>query len=456
MATKTTTKAKSKTEVKNAKTPVADFYNEIGVHKCFMCGNLYDNPKDNFYRSMTSKYFKNNDNFIPWCTKCINEVFEQHSERYGTEIATLLLCSHLDIPFSYELFRSLHGKTNNFSFGKYLRTVSNLGKNKTKTFDNTLLSDELKKNSGDIRDEQENKWSRQEKRNKEKILDLVGYDPFECYNDVDRKYLFNELINYFDDDLEDDRYKLTQIIQIVINNVQIRNCDINISKLNPLKDAKAIKDLNDVKKDLVKNNDIIAKENEISVKNRSNKNAGKSTFTYYMRDLRERNFDDAEVDYYNQLRSAGTKWAVDISTQSILKNGFFDENDRGEIYEENLKLVQTLYDKLDDAEEEIRQLKIKINEYEYEYQSYNQDKPKKQSSSAKSTKNEDDETKEPQETNNNSSYDDEEEYNFPTKTFLDELEEDGVLDEIDNQDEISRLSTDVDDGENDESTNGDA
>ena len=107
-------------------------------------------------------------------------------------------------------------------------------------------------------------------------------------------------------------------------------------------------------------NDKIAKENEISVKNRSNKDIGKSTLTYLMRDLREKDFDRAEADYYDQLKSAGTRWAAEVSMSAIQKNTFFDENDMREISDIKRQMVVELQEKVDDLMEEKRQLLVEI------------------------------------------------------------------------------------------------
>ena len=207
------------------------------------------------------------------------------------------------------------------------------------------------------------KWSKEDKQNMKYAIEVIGYDPFEDYPDENRKFLFNSLSPYLeDDDNVDDAYKLSQILQIIKNNFQIDTCDKKMSQLDPLKDAESIKTLSDIKNKLVQSNDKIAKENEISVKNRSNKDAGKSTLTYLMRDLRERDFDKAEADYYDQLKSEGTRWAVEISQKAILDHCIFDENDKKEIYETQLKLIDDLNQTLDDKKEEIRQLLMKIDE----------------------------------------------------------------------------------------------
>lgn len=221
--------------------------------------------------------------------------------------------------------------------------------------------DDIKENKNEYQPTQKSdgdvKWSEQDLQNKKYAIEVIGYDPFEDYPEESRKFLFNQLSPYLEDDNNvDDTYKLSQILQIIKNNNQIDICDKKMSILDPLKDADSVKVLNEIKNKLVQSNDKIAKENEISVKNRSNKDAGKSTLTYLMRDLRQKDFDKAEADYYDQLRSPGTRWAVDMSITSIKQNGMFDENDKKEVYEMQLDLIDSLNQQLDEAKEKIRLL----------------------------------------------------------------------------------------------------
>ena len=202
-------------------------------------------------------------------------------------------------------------------------------------------------------------WSEQDKQNKQYAIEVVGYDPFEEYPEEGRKFLFNQLSPYLEDDSNaDDAYKLSQILQIIKNNYQIDICDKKMSQLDPLKNAESIKTLSDIKNKLVQSNDKIAKENEISVKNRSNKDAGKSTLTYLMRDLREKDFDKAEADYYDQLRGVGSQWATNMSIKAIKENGIFDENDKKEIYEMQLDMITALNKEVDELKERIRILTL--------------------------------------------------------------------------------------------------
>lgn len=166
--------------------------------------------------------------------------------------------------------------------------------------------------------------------------------------------MFSELIKYFEDGIEDDPFKLSQIVQVVNNNNQIRQIDLQIARLNPMNSAEAIKSLNDIKVKLVSNNDKIAKENEISVKNRSNKDAGRNTLTFLMKDMREKDIAGAEANFYDQLRSPGTQWAADMSSKAIKENAFFDENDQQEIFDIQRELIDKFQKESDDAKEKYR------------------------------------------------------------------------------------------------------
>lgn len=273
-----------------------------------------------------------------------------------------MLCYMLDVPFYHSLYDSIVTNNAIFSMGLYLRQLNNR-QYQYQNFQQTILSRELEKSEKDIQEQREDKWTQQEKRNAEEVITALGYDPFDGYPSEDRRFLFSEFIKYLDEDTAEDPYKLSQIIQVVNNNNQIRQYDMRISILDPVKDASVIKNLNAMKGVLVTSTDKIAKENEISVKNRSNKDVGRSTLSYLMRDLREKDFKRAEADYYEQLSSSGSQWACDMSAKAIKSNTFFDENDKEEIFEIQRELIQKLQAQVDDLLEEKRQLIIQLDAF---------------------------------------------------------------------------------------------
>lgn len=368
---------------------------EVKKKKCPICGNE-KSIATGFYKSSSPLFSL--DKCVPICISCVKD-YVVNDDGTVNESKLKIMCQRLDKPFySDELDSAFlqckkeHGYLSDDEIAKYgkeivgfyFKNINTLRQNKDKSFADSEKDEFIHKKSNvtaqnkkeqtlqrysDITgndkstvksNEKQIVWSDQDIQNKQYAIEVVGYDPFEEYPEEGRKFLFNQLSPYLEDDSNaDDAYKLSQILQIIKNNYQIDICDKKVSQLDPLKDAESIKTLSDIKNKLVQSNDKIAKENEISVKNRSNKDAGKSTLTYLMRDLREKDFDKAEADYYDQLRGVGTQWAVDMSIKAIKENGIFDENDKKEIYEMQLDMIAALNKEVDELKEKIRILTLK-------------------------------------------------------------------------------------------------
>ena len=323
--------------------------------KCLRCGKEHDVAVGHFYKITYSQLWKANDCYAPICKDCVNEMFDEYSRKFGSDRTACMIMSHvLDVPFYNSLFDSISQNNGRVTMGLLLRIIGNARNYQFQTFSNTLVNGELNKNALDLQEEKEQKWSKAEIQAKDDCISVIGYDPFDGYNESDRRYLFSELIKYFEDGIEDDPFKLSQIVQVVNNNNQIRQIDLQIARLNPMNSAEAIKSLNDIKVKLVSNNDKIAKENEISVKNRSNKDAGRNTLTFLMKDMREKDIAGAEANFYDQLRSPGTQWAADMSVKAIKENAFFDENDLQEIFDTQRELIDKFQKESDDAKEKYR------------------------------------------------------------------------------------------------------
>lgn len=336
-------------------------YDASHVYRCSRCGAEHSNPNGKFYKSPWSDLYGANSQYTTICVNCVNNLFNQYEETFDTKTACIFLCYILDVPYYFSVYDTVLKNKAKFTMGQYLK-YSNGNQYRNQSFASSILSGEIMRGKGDEEKNKEFRWQDNDKSNRDYCIEVIGYDPFEDYPEEDRRFLFNQLFPYLeDDDIVDDPFKLSQILQIVDNNKQIRIYDRMIAQLDPLKNIKDIQILNGAKKDLVGSNDKIAKENEISVKNRSDKNAGKSTLTYRMRELRELDFKRAEADYYDQLRSEGTLWAIEMSNKAILQNGMFDENDKKDVYESQLKLINDLYSELDTKKEEIRLLLQKVD-----------------------------------------------------------------------------------------------
>lgn len=332
-------------------------------YKCLICHQDLD--ETGFYKTKGSMLWTEYDGRCLFCKDCLNGKFRILRERHGERLATMMLCHFIDAPYLNSVYDAVIDKGSEFDFGHYMRTLNGPQYGK-KSYCTSILEGELGNETITEDTSKEAKWSREDLRIKKETIEFVGYDPFDGFPDSDRKYLFGELSRYLDDDMADDPFKLSQVVQVVINNNQIRNLDLQIAKLDVSKESADVKVLNTIKKDLVAATDKIAKENGISVKNRLNQDVGRSSLGYLMRDMRNKDFKEAEVNFYDMLRSPGTQWAADMSMKAILENTLFDENDRQEIFITQRELIQKLQKELDDATEETRLLKIKIRELEDE------------------------------------------------------------------------------------------
>lgn len=339
---------------------------DVKIYRCTMCGREETAPEKKFYKLTHSPDHKGNDGYSHICINCIRDEQKRLTNRYGEKTAVMVLCAKLNAPFYRSAYETIKKSQDNFSFGHYMRLMNNK-QYAGKTFALTLVAGELEVTKKEAEEEAEemieSNWSLDERRAKNEVINMMGYDPFEGYAPKLRKKLFSELLGYLDDDeLLSDNYKLAQIIQIINNNIQINQYDIAISKLDPNKDIDGITDLNKLKKELVSSNEKIAKENGISVKGRGDQKAGKGTLTGLMRDARDKDLRSYEVNFYDALRSENTRWAIDLSMKAMMDNCLFDESDTDLIIADQRSLITDLQGENDDLKEERRLWKVKESE----------------------------------------------------------------------------------------------
>lgn len=335
------------------------------IYHCTCCGKEKEDPRRNFYKVSYSITHRGNNGYSHICVDCINEIFDMYKKQYDQQEAVKICCALLDIPYYRSLYESVARQNDKFAFGLYIRQINGTQYN-NKTFALTLHQGELEVTKKEAEEEaeelSERNWTVEERRAKNEVKNLLGYDPFDGYAPKVRRKLFTELLGYLDDDeVISDNYKIAQIVQIINNNEQINNYDIAISRIDMKRDVDDIKTLSGLKKELVLANEKIAKENGISVKSRGDTRAGKGTLTGLMRDMREKDIHEAEVNFYNQLQSDSSRWAVDVSMRSMLDNIQLGENDVNDIIEDQRSRLLSLQDENDILKEEKRLAKIREN-----------------------------------------------------------------------------------------------
>lgn len=333
-------------------------------YRCTCCGREYRSPMGNFYKAEYSLGNTANEHYSPICIDCINRIYSDTYRQLGSDrLACIMVCYLLDVPFMQLVFDSAVDAESGFKLDSYMRLIC-YKKYANKNFSYSILNNELNADNQDLHEEQEKQWTETELKNKVTVVEILGYDPFPGYDNESRRYLFNEMVKYLDDDSLEDPYKLSQIVQLVNNNNQIRQYDQLLNRLSPTQstDIDRIKDLTDMKNKLVVNNDKIAKENAISAKNRKSQGGGKNTLTGLMVTLRDKGFSRIEANYYDQLQSKGTQWAIDMSMRAIRENTFFDENDAKEVFETQRTMIQDQQSQLNELMEKNRLLLLENDE----------------------------------------------------------------------------------------------
>lgn len=360
--------------------------------KKLICVNHGGNPLglNNFYIASEVSMFKG-IGYIPICKKCLFEMANSYYDKYkDMKLSIYYMCRKIDIAFNSNIFEGAFGEgaeSPQKVFQSYITQYNSLGRKNNIFFpfdegehvsENKFVhgskedidDDDSEVSIIDVESSRDSiKMNKNDVAVKKEIITMLEYDPFEGYVEADQKFLYNELYSYFnDEEVIEDQFLVSQLIQIANNNNQIRKIDYLISKYTAntellIKNDAKIKSLNSTKKDIVQSTNNIAKENSISVKNRKSGNINKSSLTVMMEYLRELNFEDAEIDFYDQKKAYGMQMAADISMKAIAEQIQFDENDINEIIIEQRNMIKSMEEKILDLEEDNRQLRVEINNY---------------------------------------------------------------------------------------------
>ncbi len=175
-------------------------------------------------------------------------------------------------------------------------------------------------------------------KNKNDVLRLLGYLPFEKEKLADQPFLYSQLIGFLDSDENgnDDMMRTSSIISIVRGFLQINQIDDMVADLvqdprNAEKNLATIKALQEMKKNITLNITKLAEQSCISLKNSKNATKGENTWTGKVKKLKELNLRDAQVNGFDIKTCRGMQQAQEISDNSIMKQLALDESEWSDI-----------------------------------------------------------------------------------------------------------------------------
>ena len=336
---------------------------EDNKFKCVCCGELKNKEKD-FYLS-NSYILKSNNQRMVICRQCCVEFYEYLVRKHeDCKIALYYACRVLDLYFDASLYSSVEMQAKNGGnniFSIYMQKVNSLHQYASKTFNDSTLLDVVISNN--IPDQNNIKLTEEDKQNENDVIRIVGYDPFENENPVDKKYLYNTLIDYLDQETVDDSFKLPIVIEIVksFNQIDKLNQALTIitSDINNVANqVGGVKSLFEAKEKIYRSILAMAKDNGISVNHNNNKSKGGNTLNGMVKKLNEIGLSSAEVNLFNLETCEAMKQIADFSNKSILEQLMFDENDYTDMISQQRDLIKKLDSELMKIKEENRLLII--------------------------------------------------------------------------------------------------
>lgn len=340
-----------------AKAPIEK--DEVEKIKCLKCRKLKTPNVSNFYAN-TNKLFSSEK--LEICKDCL-QTFIGKKGTDGYIDRVIMTLAILDKPLVMELWIDRDEE-----WSRYIPLVSTLQQCQGLSFSDSTIKTSVEKS---IYDEAMaltvNELSELEEKNRQDVLRMVGYDPFDSESDVDKRSLYNRLVDFLDEGTLEDSFKLPTVIEIVktFNQIDKINSAISSISSNPktlADNVGSIKSLMDAKKNMLTSILALAKDNGISVNHNNNKSKGSGTLSGIMKQLQEKGFQEVEVNIFDVETSMGMSQVADISHQSILKQLQFDENDYAQMIVEQKQILHDMELKINKIEEENRILKIQMKD----------------------------------------------------------------------------------------------
>lgn len=358
--------------------------------RCSICGRILSN-NTNFYVS-SSKANKFTGRLCT-CKDCLTNLYIEYlTETEDVKMSIYKICRIMDILFLNNMYESALnevGWNENFTiiqnglevWKKYIKNINSLKQNKGYTFEHGEQIDVKTEEESETQvviqkptelSEEELSSRIRDKQNREDIIRMIGYDPFQNEKECDKSYFYSRLIDMMTEDMQNDSMKLTSVISIIKAQKQVDKIDDAISELmdNPItmvQKAGDIKSLATTKKDLQKSILDNAKDNRISDLYSGQKTVGANTLSGIVKKLKELNLTEAQVNLYDIQTSMGMQQVANLSTKAIVDQLMFAENEYADMVAYQRGQMQHYEKMYKQLAEENRKLKVLCNTNNIDY-----------------------------------------------------------------------------------------
>ena len=333
---------------------------------CYMCDT--HKARDKFYVSTDPM---NKSGLTPICKDCV-----EHEPDKSSVIETM---RYLNKPFLSKLWDAsiqesenlVSGKVRSNGYYSYIKNVA-MGQYNTLTFKDSDVFD-----NNTVEEETSKEQTTEEElieshagldtydsflKNKNDVIRLLSYDPFEKEDIADQPFLYSQLLGLLDssEDANEDMMRTSSAISIVRGFLQQSKIDDTISKLmcdisNIERNSATIKSLQESKGKITSVITSLAQDSCISLKHNKNAKKGENTWTGKIKKIKSLNLRSGEVNGFDIDTCRGMQQVQEISGLRKEKDAYQEINRI--LLRENLDLRDTLKENNLLNEEQLKDLK---------------------------------------------------------------------------------------------------
>lgn len=346
---------------------------------------LKEKKKSEFYVSTDPKVLTGITSMCRDCVRRIALAWDDNRQEFGacTKKSVMDALEYIDRPFLENLWNSSYAewaddtkkKRRTTIWDSYIKNVSMINYRGMRWRDgdifNTYIEDAkqvVALDSGN-RDAAQTILMSQEvnnefERNRNSVIRLLGYDPFEGEKLEDQPLLYSQLIGYLDagGDGNEDMMRTSSAITIVRGFSQQAKIDDKIAKAmaNTNINPSELKTLLDAKKNLSSTIANLAEQSCLSLKHNKNASKGENTWTGKIKKLKDIDLREAEVNGFDIGTCRGMQQVLEISDASIMKQLALDESEWSEMVADQRKIIVDLQ-KERDTYKEINRVLLREN-----------------------------------------------------------------------------------------------
>lgn len=337
------------------KKPMATAKDPVPEYVCPHCGKL--KKETEFYTSTDPAVIIGRA--FP-CKCCAENIARRYNPKTGeysdmTESSLKSALMYLDKPFIRTLWDTAYNEVHDETLKQpkknmwtsYIKNVTSLKQYREYRWRDGDFDDKYTESevvvSSEPKDVNPEVMSELEK-NRNDVIRLIGYDPFDKEAEEDKPLLYAQLIGYIDSDgNNDDMTRILDSIEIVRGYLQLQKLNDMSAKafanLGKTGQSGEIKNYMDTKKKVADVISQLAEQSCISQKHNKNAKKGENTWTGKIKKLKELNLREAEVNGFDIGTCRGMQQVLEMSDASIMKQLALDESEWSDIVAEQRKLL---------------------------------------------------------------------------------------------------------------------